>query len=374
MGFKLIRREYAEQYSENVIITFVITLLGIRLFLELTGYPQIAPGNLHFAHALWGGLFLLIASLIVLIYRNQSLLTLSAILTGVGWAFFIDEVGKFITADSDYFFRPAAPIIYLTFLCLWFIAARVRELGGRSPNAQLYHILDRFEEVIEASIDPDDLMRMRQRLQQLSQERQDGITDELAQALLHFVEREDIKTREAQPSSLARWVLRLRRATDQFLLSERAIRYVFPVVLVLYALLLVVSVVAQLLPFALPDLKTTLHSGLDVSPFSSSANTVLFVAMNVLWAFVAVWFLLASRHLLSQRAQGWRMAHRALTVSIVAADLLFFYFSQFSAAFRTVVDVALLGWVNYHHQHTQLLEVGDGYEGPPVKSPRGRSE
>ena len=58
MAFRFIRREAAEQYLENVIVAFVITLLGTRLFLELTNYPQIAPGALHIAHVLWGGLFL----------------------------------------------------------------------------------------------------------------------------------------------------------------------------------------------------------------------------------------------------------------------------------------------------------------------------
>ncbi len=346
MAFKLIRRETAQQHSETVIISFVITLLGIRLFLELTGYPQIGGGDLHIAHAIWGGLFLMVASLLALIFRNKSLLTLSSVLTGVGWAFFIDELGKFITADNDYFFRPAAPLIYLTFLCLWYVTTYLYRGRGNDGHARIYHILDRFEEVIESSVDPDDLLAMRQELQQLGEEQQDGVSDELARALLHFLESEDIPTREAQPSAWARLWLRARQAIDRWLLSPPAIRTVFPVGLAVYGALLAGGVLLQLLPFLQPDWAAIFHAGLDVSPFSSSANAMLFGALNVLRLVVAGLLLASARRIQLRQPAGWRTAHSALVLAIVAADLLSFYFSQFSAAILTVLDVALLGWVN----------------------------
>jgi hypothetical protein len=346
MPVKLIRREAAQQLSENVIISFVVTLLGIRLFLQLTGYPQIGTGGLHIAHAIWGGVFLLAASLLALIFRNKSLLTLSSVLAGMGWAFFIDELGKFITADNDYFFRPAAPLIYLTLLGLWYVTTYLVRRQGDDARARIYHILDRFEEVIEASVDPDDLLAIRQELQQLSQERQDGVSDELAQALLHFLEHEHIPTREQPPSAWARLWLQARQAIDRGLLSPPAIRTAFPVGLAAYGALLAGGVVLQLLPFLQPDWAATFHAGLDVSPFSSSANAMLFGVLNVLRLVVAGLFLASARRTWLRQPSGWRLAHRALVLAIVAADLLSFYFSQFSAALLTVLDVAVLGWVN----------------------------
>jgi hypothetical protein len=41
----------------------------------------------------------------------------AAIVGGVG--FFIDELGKFITEDNNYFYNPAAALIYLIFIGLF---------------------------------------------------------------------------------------------------------------------------------------------------------------------------------------------------------------------------------------------------------------
>src|SRR5512136_725927 len=114
--FQLIRREAAEHYLLMTLLGFAASVILTRTFLELTGYPQLGSSQLHIAHVLWGGLLLYIAALLPLILVNRWALTTSAILNGIGVGLFIDEVGKFITRDNDYFYRPAAPIIYAFFL------------------------------------------------------------------------------------------------------------------------------------------------------------------------------------------------------------------------------------------------------------------
>ena len=54
--------------------TAVISVLGIRFFLALTGYPQLSGRGLHIAHVLLGGLLLMLALLIALAYINKSAL------------------------------------------------------------------------------------------------------------------------------------------------------------------------------------------------------------------------------------------------------------------------------------------------------------
>ncbi|QQS18516.1 hypothetical protein IPL68_00120 [Candidatus Saccharibacteria bacterium] len=43
-----------------------------------------------------------------------------AFLGGVGFGVFIDEIGKLITRDNNYFYRPAIGIIYAIFVGLFY--------------------------------------------------------------------------------------------------------------------------------------------------------------------------------------------------------------------------------------------------------------
>src|SRR5579884_3877546 len=106
----------------------IATILVIRLQLWATHYPKLGGGKLHIAHLLWGGLGMLIAIVVLLTFLSRSRRHVAAILGGIGFGFFIDEIGKFVTSDNDYFFRPAAGMIYIVFILL-FLA--IRELGWR---------------------------------------------------------------------------------------------------------------------------------------------------------------------------------------------------------------------------------------------------
>ncbi|MGH7908854.1 MAG: hypothetical protein ACRENW_03265, partial [Thermodesulfobacteriota bacterium] len=48
----------AGNYLENFLVAAVAAVLVIRLFLKMTGYPQIGGSSLHIAHMLWGGLLM----------------------------------------------------------------------------------------------------------------------------------------------------------------------------------------------------------------------------------------------------------------------------------------------------------------------------
>ena len=54
---------------------------------------------------------------------------------------FIDELGKFITSDNDYFFRPAVAIIYLVFVLLFLVTRAIVKNDSPSPQAALVNLL-----------------------------------------------------------------------------------------------------------------------------------------------------------------------------------------------------------------------------------------
>ncbi len=114
-----IRKLYGATYLENFLVAAVTTLLGIRFYLELTRYPQIGGHGLHIAHMLWGGLLMLIAIILLLAFTHKSIDHFSAIIGGAGFGTFIDELGKFITHDNNYFFEPTIALIYVIFILLY---------------------------------------------------------------------------------------------------------------------------------------------------------------------------------------------------------------------------------------------------------------
>jgi hypothetical protein len=111
-------RAHARRDLALVAMSFGVTVVVTRLFLALADYPQIGGGTYHIAHALWGGMLLIAAAILPLLWTRQWVRPLAALLAGAGSGLFVDEVGKYITSDNDYFFPLAAPIIYLVFLAL----------------------------------------------------------------------------------------------------------------------------------------------------------------------------------------------------------------------------------------------------------------
>lgn len=131
-------------------------MLVIRWVLTITGFPRLGGGGLHIAHMLWGGGLMLVAILLMLAYLDRSILHAAAIIAGLGFGTFIDEVGKFITADNDYFFRPAVAVIYVVFVIVFLVA---RGLVGHRPLSQdeaLANVLDLLEPRLGQPLEDDD--------------------------------------------------------------------------------------------------------------------------------------------------------------------------------------------------------------------------
>ena len=109
----------ARDQLELFLVAAISSLLLVRLYLHLTGYPQLGNGQLHIAHMLWGGLLMLIAIILSLSFLGARIQRWLALIGGAGFGIFIDELGKFITHDDNYFYRPAIGIIYAIFIILY---------------------------------------------------------------------------------------------------------------------------------------------------------------------------------------------------------------------------------------------------------------
>jgi hypothetical protein len=145
---------------ESFFIAAVVSFLGIRAFLVLTGFPRIGRGELHIAHMLWGGALMLIALLLLLAYLDRPIQHVAAVVAGLGFGTFVDEIGKFVTADNDYFYRPAIALIYVVFVGV-FLAARA--LAGRqrlTEREALANAIDLIEVTVDRHLQPEDRTRI----------------------------------------------------------------------------------------------------------------------------------------------------------------------------------------------------------------------
>ena len=137
-----VRSIYAETLLENFFVSAAASVLAIRFYLHITGFPQLGFGPLHIAHMLWGGLLMLIALLIPLAFLDHRAKVVSAVLGGIGFGAFIDELGKFITRDNDYFFQPAVALIYVIFVLIFFAIRAVGRRRSLSSQECLANVFD----------------------------------------------------------------------------------------------------------------------------------------------------------------------------------------------------------------------------------------
>ncbi|MFE9955379.1 hypothetical protein [Micromonospora sp. NPDC005299] len=138
----LIRSAAGAERLELFLVSAVLGIGVTRAFLAAADYPEVGSGGLHVAHVLWGGLGMLTGQLLSLLFLGPRVARLAAMIGGVGFGLFIDEVGKFVTADNNYFYEPVAAIIHGTFVLVW-LAVRLgvhhRPLNDRERLVNRLH-------------------------------------------------------------------------------------------------------------------------------------------------------------------------------------------------------------------------------------------
>ena len=121
----------------------------MRIFLELTGFPQVGGSTLHIAHVLWGGLLMAVGLMIMFIFLGSLLESLGILAGGIGFGLFIDEVGKFVTRDNDYFFQPSVAIMYTTFVVLYLGARWILTSTRYSQNEYLVNSINELRDLCD---------------------------------------------------------------------------------------------------------------------------------------------------------------------------------------------------------------------------------
>jgi hypothetical protein len=146
-------------HVEVFLVSAVATVLATRAFLALAGWPRLGGGGLHVAHMLWGGLGLATALIAVLVTLGRGPRTPAATLGGAGFGLFIDEVGKFVTRDHDYFYRPAVALMYGVFVLLFFAAQRALKGRALTDDERLANAVHLYGDVAARDLDTGERAR-----------------------------------------------------------------------------------------------------------------------------------------------------------------------------------------------------------------------
>lgn len=321
-----IRRYDFVQKLEWFLLASITTILIIRTQLWLTNYPQLGGGGLHIAHLLYGGIFMLIAIWFSLIYLNRWDRTATALIGGVGFGFFIDELGKFITSDNNYFFKPAAGIIYIVFIILFLI---VRELSRRQTldtQTALANAMAFLPQTVTGEFQKDQLDIANAMLDQ-----SDPADPRVAQTRAYFDQ--VVVAPSKPPSRVSLFIDRQHKRITALTLKPRFKPWVIAIVIAWGVISLLGIADLQFdLGVEVQDHSKVPGESVD---FLTVART-LSILVSVIFVGIGVYKMRKDKHQAAYSYFG-----RALLVSIFVTRVFSFIEAQFGAVFGLALDIIL---------------------------------
>jgi hypothetical protein len=322
-----IRNVDAADLIELMLVAAVATIIVIRVILELSGYPKLGGGGLHIAHVLYGGLLMILALIILFAFLNIPARWFAAFVGGVGFGFFIDEVGKFITNDVDYFFAPAFSVMYVVFILLFLIAFMIRRARLR-PHDALANALTLMREERDGTLDEQTRARILELLAEASP------VDPLVALLRDRVRAMPVTDRRNMSPY---FVVRARLASWYRNIADR--RWFAGTLLTIMAL----WALAALATAATPILDVAVdQNGVDNEShgFPEWAQGVSsLVTAGLIIAGLIVWH---RSHL-----RAYRLFKLAVLVALLITQVFQFYYDQISALIGVVILLVLYACLSY---------------------------
>jgi hypothetical protein len=325
----------------TMVIAFAITVVGTRLYLDIAGYPQLGNSTFHFAHALWGGLLQVVACMLLLLYLNEWIFSLAAVLAGVGVGLFIDEIGKFITQTNDYFFPLAAPIIYTAFILFVFAFLYTRRHRTEDTRATLYGVLEDLETLLDDNLDERTHRSLIDRLEQATTESDRPDLTAFAGILRQFLTSQQINIKPPKPTYWSRLLDLLERLEERWMpktLVRRLLIAAFTLLgaISLFKIVVLLSIVTDQHTLNSPALANLLEDNpLIRGVYSFNWYVVLLTVESI----IGILYVVAVLGFLTRRDRiAIQISSTALILSLTISNTLSFYFNQFSV----VLDSLLL--------------------------------
>ena len=313
-----IRNLDAGKLLETFLVSAVAAFLGVRFLLGLTGYPRLGSGGLHIAHMLWGGALMVAAVLALLSYLGQRIRRAAAVLAGLGFGLFIDELGKFITSDNNYFYRPAIALIYVVFVLLFLWWRSLERHRVWDEQTYLANALMLLQDAALHDLDPTEKYHLIRWL------RHSGAT---GTTLLGNIDQVVAARRPDLPgrNALGVRLRRIQKRIDGVLRS----RWTGRIAIALLLIRLLSAVTASL---------ALVYSPATTGP-GETVDLPLLLASAVSGGLTLIGLVYL---VLRSRAHALRWFKRSILASIFLTDLFNFYYQQLGAVADLAVDLILL--------------------------------
>jgi hypothetical protein len=352
------RRADMSHLLDTFLMCAVLTILIVRTELYLTNYPQVGGHGLHIAHLLWGGLLMLIAQIILLAFVVPSARIVAAVLGGIGFGLFMDEVGKFVTSDNNYFFKPSAAIMYCVFIAIF---VTVRQIDRGRVFTKREYLLNAIEMVKDVPMFRLGHERRGRALAMLARaEQSDPLVPHLRRML------DDPRALHAHREwPTTRVFRRIREGLIDAVERPGFQQLVIALICVWVAALLIQIVAVTWFTTAYTHPQQVLRIGSKITnvPLGSGQRRFLWWAVTISTAVAATFAIAGLVKLVQgQRERAFVLLERALLVSIFFTQVFAFVHTQFAAVVGLLIDLGLFFAVRavltHDIEHRALEEAG----------------
>ncbi len=319
-------RDLSSPYlTELWLVSAVATILAVRLYLELTGYPQVGGATLHIAHMLWGALAMVISFGMLLIMASAVWKPTAAIVGGFGFGLFIDELGKFITQDNDYFYRPAIALIYAVLVALFLITRTIDRIDKITPGDRMLYAAQCIDQLVIGRLDEEGREAGLRHLE-LS-----GNTTPLARKMREILEAAEVSAPASQ-SRLRAW-------------RDRAFHLYWKMVGKHWLWRLVVlGFVLQALTFLGSLVLAVSNDRFDISDGLSLSETGALISGLVAGALATYGLVMIAR---KHRLRGLKALVNSTLVTLLFGQFFAFASSQFAALWSLTLQLVILGVLRF---------------------------
>jgi hypothetical protein len=283
---------------------------------------------------------MLVALVLLLSFVGLQARLLAALVGGIGFGLFIDELGKFITSDNDYFFQPTVGLLYLIFVAL-FIAFRALEVRRPlRPDEAVANATDALPDLVIGGATPT------ARARALAPLEASGTVGPLAAAVRAFLDAAP-RIDEGTPPWPVRLAIRARQVWERAIETRwfgRAIVLVFmanTLLGILAVLVVAFALIAATLIVGQAALLTEASANPPPTGWVAAGVDAAAALASLLFSVIGA---VRCRH---HRLAGLRWFERSVVVALLIAAPIDFFAHEFGALGGLVFNLLLLAGVSY---------------------------